>query len=176
MIKTAFNLIVFALLVSAGQAFAEYGVQVKTAQCSANQAVQDPGCTPGAVLTVDTNTICVVGYTTTVRNVPMKVRKQVFAEYGIPYEQHSGYEVDHLISLQLGGSNNISNLWPEPYNIPNGARIKDKLENYLHRQVCQGKMTIQEAQKVISGNWLQYYLDIPKRPKAKAVKPRKRTL
>ena len=50
------------------------------------------------------------GYTTTVRNVPMKVRKQVFVEYGIPYAQHSGYEVDHLISLQLGGSNDISNL------------------------------------------------------------------
>ena len=34
--------------------------------------------------------------------------------YGIRGSHHgSAYEVDHLISLELGGSNEVANLWPE---------------------------------------------------------------
>ncbi len=65
--------------------------------------------------------------------------------------------MDHIISLELGGSNNIKNLFPESYKIDNGAKVKDKLENYLHKQVCDGSMTITEAQKEISTNWVKYY-------------------
>ena len=142
---------------SASATFADYSVQAKTSDCVANQALPDNACTPGAVLTTDTSVICKSGYTKTVRNVPLTERKQVFAEYGIPYSQRGKYEVDHLISLEIGGSNDISNLWPEKVSITDGSLVKDKLENYLHTQVCISKMTIQEAQKVISGNWLQYY-------------------
>lgn len=96
-------------------------------------------------------------YTKTVRNVSDSTRQKVFAEYGIPYSEHSNYEVDHLISLELGGSNDISNLWPENSKIEYGSLVKDKFENYLHSQICSGKITVQEAQKQISGNWLKYY-------------------
>jgi len=129
----------------------------ETSGCSANQALPDSTCTPGDVLTMDTSVICKTGYTEAVRDVPISLKEQVFAEYGISYDLHSNYEVDHLISLELGGSNDISNLWPESYSITNGARIKDKLENYLHSQVCSGDMTISEAQNEISGDWLKYY-------------------
>ena len=61
--------------------------------------------------------------------------KQVFAEYGIAYKLHANYEADHLISLELGGSNAIANLWPESSLILNGSLTKDKFENYLHAQV-----------------------------------------
>ena len=98
-----------------------------------------------------------VGYTKTVRDVSEATKKKVFAEYGIPYSQHSNYEVDHLISLEIGGGNDISNLWPENSKITDGSLTKDKFENYLHAQVCAGKMTIQEAQKEISADWLSYY-------------------
>src|SRR5208283_748658 len=96
--------------------------------------------------------VCKVGYTKTVRDVSLATKEKVFAEYGIPYSQHSNYEVDHLISLEIGGGNDISNLWPENSKITDGSLTKDKLENYLHTQVCAGKMTIQEAQKEISAN------------------------
>lgn len=138
-------------------AFATYGVQTKTSNCIANQILQDSACTPGAVLTTDISVICKPGYTKTVRNVSDATRQKVFAEYGIPYSEHSNYEVDHLISLELGGSNDISNLWPENSKIESGSLIKDKFENYLHSQICSGKMTVQEAQKEISSNWLKYY-------------------
>ncbi len=100
------------------------------------------------------------------RNVTTTEKKQVFAEYGIPYSRRSNYEVDHLISLELGGSNDISNLWPEAYGINNGSRVKDVFENKLHKQVCTGKMTIDEAQKEISTDWLTHY----KSPQTKPTK------
>ncbi len=136
----------------------QYGVRTKTSGCVGNQTLPDPACSPGAVLTIDTSVICVSGYTQTVRDVPDSERQQVFAEYGIDYSLHSGYEVDHIISLELGGSNDISNLYPESYSIQYGARVKDKLENYLHDQVCSGKLPIATAQAEISSNWLKYYL------------------
>jgi hypothetical protein len=92
-----------------------------------------------------------------VRDVSLSEAKKVFAEYGISYSLHANYEVDHLISLELGGSNDISNLWPESRIITNGSLVKDKLENSLHTQVCSGKMTIQSAQSAIATNWLTAY-------------------
>ena len=50
------------------------------------------------------------------------------------------HEVDHLVSLELGGSNAIGNLWPEPYAGRWGARTKDVLENRLHELVCSGQL------------------------------------
>jgi hypothetical protein len=83
----------------------------------------------------------------------------VFAEYGIDWSFHSGYEVDHIISLELGGSNDISNLYPESYSIQYGARVKDKFENYLHREVCADRLPIAVAQEEIATDWLKYYLE-----------------
>ncbi len=136
-----------------------YETRKKTSNCIANQALPDSACTPGAILTTDTSIICVSGYTQTVRDVPDSIRKQVFAEYGIDYSLHSNYEVDHLISLELGGSNDISNLFPESYSIQYGARVKDTFENYLHSQACSGKISMTTAQQEIATNWLEYYLE-----------------
>jgi hypothetical protein len=136
----------------------DYGVRTKTSGCVPNQALPDPACASGAVLTTDTSVICVSGYTQTVRDVPLSEKQQVFAEYGIDWSLHSGYEVDHIISLELGGSNEISNLYPESYSIQYGARVKDKLENYLHREVCVGRLPITVAQQEIATDWLKYYL------------------
>ena len=150
-------IIIFLAAFVALPVFATYGVQTKTSNCAANQILPDSACTPGAVLTTNTTVVCKVGYTKTVRDVSEATKKKVFAEYGITYSQHSNYEVDHLISLEIGGGNDISNLWPENSKITDGSLTKDKFENYLHAQVCAGKMTIQEAQKEISTNWLSYY-------------------
>ncbi len=133
------------------------GTRTKTSGCLSNQVLPDSACTPGAILSTSTAVICVVGYTKTVRNVPDSLRQEVFREYGIDYSLHSNYEVDHLISLELGGSNDIANLFPESYSIENGARVKDKFENYLHDQMCSGKISAQEAQRQIATNWLKYY-------------------
>jgi len=41
------------------------------------------------------------------RNVPESEKRQVYAEYGIRSHASGQYEVDHLIPLELGGSNSI---------------------------------------------------------------------
>ena len=106
--------------------------------------------------------ICVPGYSSKVRNVPDSEKNQVYAEYNIASHTAGEYEVDHLISLELGGSNDIANLWPEPAEPRPGFHEKDKVENYLHDQVCSGAMTLSDAQAIISTNWLEVYQRMPK--------------
>ena len=118
----------------------------------------DPKLTPGATLPVATGDICVPGYSKKVRNVPNDVKQQVYAEYGIVSHQPGEYEIDHLISLELGGSNSVKNLWPQSYlTQPWNAHVKDKLENELHADVCSGKIDLPTAQHDISTDWIAAY-------------------
>jgi hypothetical protein len=118
----------------------------------------DPKLTPGVVdPSATVEKICTPGYTAKVRNVPASVKKKVFAEYDIDPTSDK-FEVDHLISLELGGSNDIKNLWPQSYTTqPLNAHHKDVLENKLHKMICSKKITIKEAQKAISTDWVKAY-------------------
>jgi len=89
--------------------------------------------------------------------VPESVKRAVYARYGIASHSPGEYEVDHLVSLELGGSNAIKNLWPEAAAPRPGFHEKDKVENYLHRRVCHGTMTLHTAQRLIATNWLGVY-------------------
>jgi hypothetical protein len=120
--------------------------------------VPNPKLTPGDVLPVSKEDICVVGYTKLVRDVPEKVKKQVYRMYGITHHAPHEYEVDHLISLELGGSNSPKNLWPESYlTAPWNARTKDALENRLHSMVCKGEIDLTKAQQEIAKDWIAAY-------------------
>ena len=112
--------------------------------------------TPGATVTVTLQQVCTPGYTKTVRHVPASLSNAVYKEYGLVRKPH-GYEIDHLISLELGGSNDIKNLWPQTYHGPWNATMKDQLENYLHRQVCTGQMSLLAAQMAIRTDWIATY-------------------
>jgi hypothetical protein len=92
-----------------------------------------------------------------VRNVSEHIKKQVFIEYGLTgKEEH--FEVDHLISLELGGTNDIRNLWPESYDTkPLNAHIKDALEDHLHSLVCKGSVDLATAQRDIASDWVAAY-------------------
>ncbi|MFN8036159.1 MAG: phosphatase PAP2 family protein [Acidimicrobiia bacterium] len=118
----------------------------------------DPALTPGATdprvtqATID-RTICVPGYTRTVRNVTAATKSRVYAAYGIRSHGPGEYEIDHLIPLELGGSNDVANLWPEPQTGPAGADTKDALENSLHRLVCSGRIALVRAQQAMARDW-----------------------
>ena len=121
----------------------------------------NPKLTPGDILTTNASIVCVSGYTATVRDVPTSLKKEVYTEYNLAYPEPTGtYECDHFIPLELGGSNDIKNLWPEPAEPVPGFRQKDRVENYLHDQVCSGKMTLEEAQKEIRTDWYKVYKTI----------------
>jgi hypothetical protein len=121
--------------------------------------------TPGAVNPQATkDIICVKGYTggedaegNNVRHVTEATKKKVFQEYRLTgKEQH--FEIDHLISLELGGSNDITNLWPESYETkPVNAHTKDALENRLHALVCKGQLDLATAQHDIATDWEAAY-------------------
>ena len=139
-----------------------FGVQTKTSGCVAHGALQDSACTPGAIFpTVTQQQICTSGYARSVRNVPTSEKNQVYAEYGITHHTTGEYEVDHLVSLELGGSNDIANLWPEAASPKPGFHEKDKVENYLHDQVCSGAISLHDAQIQIATNWLTVYNRMP---------------
>jgi hypothetical protein len=124
----------------------------------ASNGLPDPWCSPGAVFvdaTVDR--ICVSGYSSSVRNVPTSEKNAVYAEYGIASHTTGEYEVDHIISLELGGSNDIANLYPEAAEPKPGFHEKDKVENWLHAKVCDGTMKLEEAQRRIATDWLGVY-------------------
>lgn len=108
--------------------------------------------TPGATFAdVTKEQVCVVGYSASVRAVSDETRDRVFAEYGLTGANRGDFEVDHLISLELGGSNDIKNLWPEPLHDQggNGAVDKDSIENQLHDLVCSGEVSLSDAQTAI---------------------------
>jgi hypothetical protein len=114
--------------------------------------------TPGAVLTTDASTICVPGYAASVRDVSTATKKQVYAEYGVSYPQALGaYEVDHFIPLEIGGSNDIKNLWLEPATPAPGFHQKDQFENFEHGQVCDREITAAEAQSRMVSDWYFYW-------------------
>jgi hypothetical protein len=118
----------------------------------------NPTLTPGAVLTTDASKLCTPGYSSSVRNVTTSTKKQVYAEYGLSYPQASGaYEVDHFIPLEIGGSNDITNLWPEPASPTPGFHQKDQFENFEHDQICKGIITVQEAQSRMVTDWYFYW-------------------
>ena len=107
-------------------------------------------------MTVTVKQICTPGYSKRVRNVPQSEKVAVFKEYGIT--PSGNYEIDHLISLELGGSNDAKNLWPESYLTKRyNAHTKDKLENRLHWLVCHASLPIPAAQQAISGDWIASY-------------------
>jgi hypothetical protein len=139
-----------------------WGKPAKTTDCQANGPIQDKACTPGDIFPEATKEkICVPGYASSVRNVTQSTKNKVYAAYGVKTRKPGQYEVDHLVSLQLGGSNDISNLWPEPATPKPGFHEKDRVENYLHDQICAGNISVRQAQIEIATNWLAVYQSMP---------------
>ena len=131
----------------------------KTSGCKARRGLPDKRCTPGTIFkTVTKNQICIPGYSKLVRHVDVKTKDEVLKRYGITDSNSKSYEIDHLVSLQLGGSNDIANLWPEAASPVPGFHEKDQVENLVHAKICKGELSLQEAAKQISANW-QVYLN-----------------
>lgn len=106
-------------------------------------------------------TICVHGWTRTVRppeEYTYRLKREQLREWGYADLETRDYEEDHLIPLELGGSpTSPQNLWPEPWDGPWNAHVKDRLENYLHEQVCAGRVPLEEAQREIAVDWIETY-------------------
>jgi hypothetical protein len=123
---------------------------------AAGPLVPDAKLTPGAVRALSPSQVCTGGGPPENRP-PSSLERAVFHEYGMDGVPPNAYEVDHLITPALGGSDDIRNLWPESYSSEWNAHVKDELEDYLHTQVCTGKIDLGTAQREIATNWISAY-------------------
>ena len=132
------------------------GPVTRRSGCEVRGKLPDPGCTPGARLKgVGRAAVCRPGYAESVRNVSEARKDAVYRAYGMTrrFDGEDG-EVDHLVSLELGGSNGSANLFPEAAP---GSHQKDRLENELHDEVCAGRLSLRSAQHLIASNWVAAY-------------------
>jgi len=133
--------------------------RTRKARCTRG-VLADRRCSPGAYYSRLTKAvICSPSYrTSSVRNVPQTEKYEVEREYGMASRLYGrSIEIDHIISLELGGSNAIANLFPEPGSGAASYHAKDRLENRLHSMVCSGSISLSAARRGIARNWRLLY-------------------
>jgi hypothetical protein len=114
--------------------------------------------TPGTVLPATTTQLCTAPHEKLTPVVPASLRRKVLAVYGVSDSAADAYEVDYLITPQLGGATDIRNLWPQPYfDTVWNAHVKDQLEDRLYEMVCRGDVDLATAQRDISNDWIAAY-------------------
>jgi len=106
-------------------------------------------------------TICRPGYADTVSppfDDMMEHKDRLLAEYGIDAEHGMRYALDRRVPIVLGGSPDApDNLGLLPWGGHKGERRKELLTAKLKRCVCEGRMSLSEAQSAIAGNWSAHY-------------------
>jgi hypothetical protein len=127
--------------------------------------------TPGVVRTdLTLKKICRTNWGRDARHVSKAIKQQVFVAYGLTgngdpaciRDAHGRRcEIDHLISRELGGADDVRNLWPQSYgSMPWNAVRKDCVETHLHQEVCarHATITLEQAQGDIRSDWTAVYL------------------
>jgi hypothetical protein len=120
-------------------------------------ALPIPALTPGATLTVTATELCAAAARER-QEIPASIRDAVLRSYGMTSVSADDYELDYLITPELGGSPDARNLWPQRYASGMwNAYVKDQLEDLLPRMVCEGEIPLWTAQQDIAVNWIAAY-------------------
>ena len=151
MVAVAFTTNLLAAIVLAGVAAPAFAFDVSP----------DPDSTEGSVRIGGHDRAVACGHAKEYRG-PMSAdrRDEVLLRYGLPAGPHPDYEIDHLIPLCLGGSDDFSNLWPQPRRSVEpkwNAEAKDRLERLMCEMVCKGQLDISMAQEAIAKDWIAAY-------------------
>lgn len=100
---------------------------------------------PGAVVTTDKSVVCNVGYS--------RHRREAATYAGL--QPRHGYQRDHITPICLGGADTEQNVAYEPLA---EAHKKDRLEHFACRAVCNGEMSLPDAQAMfLGGGWKASY-------------------
>lgn len=114
-----------------------------------DRLLPDPKLTPGKTATSPKHR----------RGVTPAMEQAVFARYRIPPERRDAYVLDHLIPLELGGADDIKNLWPQKRTAkPYGPHRKEILTRRFLALIADGRMTITEAQREMSDDWISAFV------------------
>ncbi len=113
--------------------------------------------TPGKVASVGVDSLC-VGSLPARSPIPPATRAVVLRQYQMEHVAAHEYELDYLVTPELGGVADPQNLWPERYvsGVWN-ARVKDDLERLLPQLVCQGTIDLVTAQHDMADDWIAAY-------------------
>jgi 5-methylcytosine-specific restriction endonuclease McrA len=136
--------------------------------------------TPGLTRDLTVRKICRTKWGQDVRSVTSAMKQNVIDAYEFdvkecPLTSLKGkrvrrLEIDHLIPRSIGGADDEKNLWPQCYEQvkpdksqqENGAHKKDRLETYIHAQLCKNPSAelLEEYQSKIRSNWIWFYHEI----------------
>jgi 5-methylcytosine-specific restriction endonuclease McrA len=132
--------------------------------------------TPGVIRELTVRKICRTKWGQDARSVTAGMKQNVIDAYNFdvkscPLTTLKGkrvrrLEIDHLIPRSLGGADDERNLWPQCYEKvmadkneqENGAHKKDRLETYLHSQLCKNPSDelLKEYQNKIRFDWISF--------------------
>jgi hypothetical protein len=116
-----------------------------------------PSLTPGATSGIGVDELC-AATPPPPPPIPEQIRQRVIRDYGIERVPDDQYELDYLITPELGGATDPRNLWPQPYGAPQwNALVKDELERLLPALVCSGQVALRTAQHDIASDWIGAY-------------------
>lgn len=105
--------------------------------------------TTGSFCTIDSPEFRDIRYADSVvvcwRKVSSATKRKVYEAYNISPEDQHEYIIDHYISLSMGGSNAIDNLWPQHYLVST-----TKIEYRLYRMLLSSRMSHEEVIWMIS--------------------------
>jgi hypothetical protein len=117
---------------------------------AAEDMLPNPKLTPGKIARNDKD-----------RNgVTEEMERHLFDRYHIPWRRRPEFKVDHLIPQELGGADVMENLWPQSLSArPYSVERKDLLTQQLLTRIATGKMTLAQAQKEISEDWISCFVE-----------------
>jgi anti-sigma factor RsiW len=112
--------------------------------------------TPGATRDVSVDQLC--AGPARMPSITAAMRAAVLKAYGVEGVPTDQYELDYLITPELGGATDTRNLWPQRYGSPIwNARVKDELERLLPQLVCRNKLDLKTAQRDMAVDWVTAY-------------------
>ena len=112
--------------------------------------------TPGNKSKANEVRVCTADFEASVKPMAKWQRDQALERYGKRPEDFTG-ELDHLIPIGLGGTNDPENLWPLPSNKDMGPAEKKALDQKLHQMVCDKTLKLKDAQDAIKKDWVKAY-------------------
>lgn len=153
-----------AVLPASNHVSGRYPTSCRAVVLASGAVLPDRTCTPGAASAAVTQTnlsttICRSGYAGSVRaprGETSTVKRAAIRAYQVPATTPTArIELDHTVPLELGGSNDTSNLWPQPSDLPGTTyrNRKDTVEGHLHTAVCTGRVPLAKAQNAIALDW-----------------------
>ena len=112
--------------------------------------------TPGATARVKMEQLCAPDFAASLKPASDWQRSQALERYGLRPEGFSG-ELDHLVPLSLGGSNDPDNLWPFRASGTFTLEAKQALASKLQGLVCARKLSLKDAQDAFRKDWTLSY-------------------